>query len=209
LHTIKSELGFGIKMDKLVFEKLFNLYQPKERWIEQVIHEFCWMVEKAESTTPHCILEIGVKYGGSLKFWERLVLPNDLVIGVDNNPDTLNYRRWKWENSNREIHVIIGDSRDAETVEKVKKILDGRKVDFLFIDGGHGIHEGPIGGRQVCVDSIPAKDFKNYSPFVRSGGIVLVADLGEPCPMKLWNSLEGKKEKCGAPMLGHGAWWKP
>jgi len=197
-------------MDEVVFNKLFNLYLPKEKWIEQIRHEFRWMVEKAESTNPHVILEIGVKYGGSLKFWERLVLPNDLVIGVDNNPDTLIYRRWKWENSNREIHVIIGDSRDPKTVRKVEKILNGRLADFLFIDGGHGVHEGPIGGVRHCVDSIPEKDFKNYSPFVRSGGIVLVADLGEPCPLDLWNSLTGKKEKYGDhPSLGHGAWWKP
>jgi len=170
-------------------------------------------VQKAESTNPHVILEIGVQNGGSLKFWERLVLPGDLVIGVDIVPCE-EMMRWDWRKSDRQIVLITGDSTDPKTVEAVKQALNGKPVDFLHIDGCHGVYPEGSGGKlrelRKCLINVPRKDFENYSPFVRSGGVVLIADLGEPCPHELWESLSGRKEKCGVhPHLGHGAWFKP
>ena len=59
---------------------------------------------------------------------------------------------------------IKGDTTDSNTIEKVKETLkDGELFDFLLIDGGH--------------DYETAKsDFENYTPFVRSGGIVFLHD---------------------------------
>jgi predicted O-methyltransferase YrrM len=46
----------------------------------------------------------------------------------------------------------------------VKKILEGRKLDFLFIDGDH-TYEGVKG------------DFKMYFPLVRKDGIIAFHDI--------------------------------
>jgi hypothetical protein len=194
-------------MNQDQFDQLF-----KSLYVEQRLPEFQWLVNEVTQLNPlHVILEIGVMRGGSLKFWEQLVQPDDLVIGVDNDvwTEDLVKSQWDWEHSDRNIKIIIGDSRAKTTIDRVKEALYGRLVDFLFIDGGHGCapqHNPYV--RLPCIDNTPKRDFENYSPFVRSGGLVCVADLGEPCCNDTYEALTGKKKKLVG-QDGHGLWWKP
>lgn len=183
-------------MKKERFDELYNKYM-----VAQWPDELFWMVNKVESLNPHTIIEIGVERGGSLKFWEQVVEPEDLVIGVDINPKVgTSFIQWAWRNSDRNMKIVIGDSTKDETVGIVRKHLAGRKVNFLFIDGDH---KG---------DS-PMLDFKRYVSFVRSGGIVGFHDIWlELEPRNLFRSLEGKKERA-PPNPKHtpntGIWWNP
>lgn len=67
-----------------------------------------------------------------------------------------------------EPHFIIGDSRNQETIDKVKGILieAGKPIDLLFIDGDHS-QEGFTA------------DFDNYRALVREGGVIGCHDITE------------------------------
>ena len=65
---------------------------------------------------------------------------------------------------NQKLYLLREDSRKQETLEKVKEILNGNQLDFLFIDGDHS-YEGV------------KKDFEMYSSLVRKGGIIAFHDI--------------------------------
>ena len=58
-------------------------------------------------------------------------------------------------------------SHKNSTLYQVKKLLDGKKLDFLFIDADHS-YEGV------------KKDFEMYSPLVKTGGIIAFHDIVPP-----------------------------
>jgi len=166
---------------------LYDRFKP-----EQDRAEFFWLVNEVEKINPHVIIEIGVRRGGSLKFWEQVVQPGDLVIGVDINPQV----EWETVFSHRKVVVIRGDSRQESTVKRVAETLGGKQADFLFIDGQHSY--------ETCLS-----DFNKYSGFVRKGGIVGFHDLCSSFkyPKKVFDMLKGrKKEKLQG--RGTGIWWK-
>lgn len=151
-------------------------------------------MNKVEALTPKTIIEIGVELGGSLKFWEQLVPPRGLVIGVDENPFTPDRITWDWRNSDRVMRLIIGDSIKPETVRKVEESLEAKTADFLFIDGKHDWNH--VSG-----------DFENYSQFVKSGGLVGFHDIGSGEIENFFDSIKGRKEKSHK-TIGTGIWWK-
>jgi cephalosporin hydroxylase len=62
------------------------------------------------------------------------------------------------------IRLLEGDSHRPETVEAVRRALDGRPADVLFVDGDHS----PEGVRQ---------DVELYGPLVRPGGLIALHDI--------------------------------
>jgi len=77
------------------------------------------------------------------------------------------------------LHLLKVDSHRKETLEKVKEILDGEFLDFLFIDADHS-YEGV------------KMDFEMYSPLVKSGGIIAFHDivLRGAGVEKFWNEIK-------------------
>lgn len=100
----------------------------------------------------HTTLEIGCYYGATHDVWSQL---SDRVIGVDLGTEAKPPKG-----------VIIGNSHDPQTYERVVAELAGAAVDFLFIDGDHSYD----GARA---------DFEIYSPLVRPGGIIAFHDINE------------------------------
>ena len=199
----------GETMDETTFD---NIFQPYRNRIGQCGGPLFWLVNKVETLDPHVILEIGLGQGGSLRVWEKLLKPDNLLVGVDINPEIKNRIFWDWGNSDRKVKIIVGDSTDLKTVNKVKEALGKKKVDFLYIDGGHTYQT-------------VSSDFYNYSPLVRSGGLVGFHDLEDSKGInrqpdhesditKLFNELGGKKELSERRMRVDGlictrVWWKP
>jgi predicted O-methyltransferase YrrM len=117
-----------------------------------------------------CVVEIGVATGGSTRTWNRLLAKDGRYIGIDINlydPKQGLYGEvaktiLKYEDDDR-MRFLIADSRLEETVETVRKMLAGRLVDFLYIDGEHS-------------ESGARKDYDLYEPFVESGGIIAFHD---------------------------------
>ena len=60
--------------------------------------------------------------------------------------------------------LVRADSHHENTIHKVTILLQGEKVDFLFIDGDH-TYEGV------------SMDFHNYKQMVKLGGIIAFHDI--------------------------------
>lgn len=78
---------------------------------------------------PNLIVEIGCNTGGSLYAWASTGAE---VIGVSLGPhdprETCNPHG---------ATIITGDSHQLAVIEMLEKELDGRRPDFMFIDGDH------------------------------------------------------------------------
>lgn len=101
------------------------------------------MLKLVHETQPKVILEIGSYKGWSLWAWAQVAPKDATLISVD-----LPYKKrpgtgfdkdpiMQVEFEGREMHYIRQNSTFIETKEKVIEALDGRTIDFLFIDGGH------------------------------------------------------------------------
>jgi len=106
------------------------------------------------------IVEIGVHVGGTLYAWEQIA---PITIGIDWAPDGPHVVEFGCST------LILGNSHDVKTVTALKKQLDGREIDFLFIDGDHS-YDG------VC------QDYAMYSPLVRRGGLIAFHDIAPILP---------------------------
>lgn len=138
----------------------------------QVREEILGLLRVLEERRPKTIIEIGTAWGGTLFLFTRVVDAHASIISVD-LPSGLfhggyaNYRMVLYKSFAREaqvVHLVRADSHSPETLEQVKKLLEGRAVDFLMIDGDHS-YEGV------------KKDFETYSPLVKPGGLVAFHDI--------------------------------
>jgi predicted O-methyltransferase YrrM len=150
-----------------VFENIGGFLRPYQ--IKWEITELARMVEKSKS---QIILEIGSFKGGTLFVFSRMAKNNALILSIDlpGGPFGGGYPSWKKyffkkiASKNQKIELIRGNSHSLETLEYLKKILSGRKIDFLFIDGDH-TYEGV------------KKDYDLYSNFVKDGGLIAFHDI--------------------------------
>jgi len=117
--------------------------------------------------------------------------PSAKIISIDlpGGPFGGGYPCWKiplyksFAKDRQKIYLIRKDSHDLKTLEKVKEILKGEMLDFLFIDRDHS-YEGV------------KKDFEMYSSIVRRGGIIAFHDIVPHPPdtgcevSSLWNEIK-------------------
>lgn len=121
---------------------------------------------------PKVIIEIGTARGGTLFLFSKIAREDVLIISIDlpGGKYGLGYPRIKiplyksFVTSEQELHLLRFDSHNLDTLKRVKQILKGKKVDFLFIDGDH-TYEGV------------KKDFELYSPLVHDNGIIAFHDI--------------------------------
>jgi predicted O-methyltransferase YrrM len=140
---------------------------------------------------PKTVLEIGTACGGTLFLHARTANDHALIISVDLPEGKFGggYARWRrpyyrgFAHAHQKIVLLQKNSHDAKTFEEIKKILNGRMIDYAFIDGDH-TYEGV------------KRDYEMYSPLVRSGGIMAFHDIceniiGDPsCQVKIfWNEI--------------------
>ena len=151
----------------------------------QIREEIIQLMALVAELRPRVVLEIGTAMGGTLYLFSKVATPNATIISVDL---PTGYPEWKiplykaFTSGNQKIHLIRGNSHDQTTLSKVKEVLDGHLVDFLFIDGDHS-----------CKGI--KKDFEMYAPLVRRG-IMAYHDivLGPPESVggvpKFWNEIK-------------------
>ncbi len=74
------------------------------------------------------LVEIGVMEGGSLLAWKKWLGEKARVIGIDANPDAVNYK-------DKDVEIIIGNQADPKFW---KEFFDKNKdIDVIIDDGGH------------------------------------------------------------------------
>lgn len=115
---------------------------------------------------PKIVLEIGIANGASLASWAEMVQP-ELTIGIDplTNPKTPEQQE-SFNNllKRYNIHLIPHVSCIPEAHKELERILNGRKVDFMFIDADHRY------------DSV-RHDYYNYVKYLNKPAIVGLHDI--------------------------------
>ena len=137
------------------------------------------------------IVEIGTARGGTFYVWCKIADPDAVIVSIDlpggpfgggySVKDIKKFRRYK--RKNQRLYFLRKDSQNRATREELIKILKGRKIDFLFIDGDHRF-------------SGIEKDWKLYAPLMKNNGLIVFHDI-LPHPKvpeckadKLWNNIK-------------------
>ena len=165
-----SDLAFGRRPDTL--ESAIDYCVDRPVLIGQVRSEILQLAKLLQAYEPIRSLEIGTNYGGTLFLLCTLSPPNATILSLDLPNGVFGggyplrklplFR--KFARGRQDLHLIRADSHSLETKQRVMRILDGKQLDYLFVDADH-----TYSGVQ--------QDFKMYAPLVRSGGIVAFHDI--------------------------------
>jgi len=149
-------------MNIRLYEKLMkrgNLAQHPPEW--RMFLETCDAYLKKHKIKSPVVVELGVLFGAQKAFYEQLFGARH--IGIDLNK--------------RSTPDILGNTHSLSTLKKLKKMLQGERIDILFIDAGH------------YYESVK-QDFEMYAPLCN--GIVAFHDIernkGEEVYI-FWNEL--------------------
>lgn len=160
----------------------------------QVKKEISELLKLIKQKKPKIILEIGTAAGGTLFLFSRVASENAIIISVDlpggnfrgiSSPMKIPFYK-SFAKAKQKIYLIRDNSHKLKVFNKVKSILNGKKIDFLFIDGDH-TYEGV------------KKDFETYSTLVDELGIIALHDVAlhpkeSGCDVKLfWDTLPRNK----------------
>lgn len=164
---------------------LFGVIKPL-----QVKEEILRLIDIAANQRLKIILEIGTSYGGVLFLLAKIASEDAVIISVDLPAKRGGYPGWRkkiyqlFVSKNQKLHLLKEDSHKQSALLKVKDILAGRKVDFLFIDGDH------------TYDGVKS-DFIMYKGLMNDGGIIVFHDIARHpadsgCEVeKFWNEVKG------------------
>lgn len=167
-----------------------------ESW--QITSEIERFLRILEADPPRTILEIGTARGGTLFLLTRVAAPDALLVSVDLRRGQFGggYPRWRrrlyrsFAREDQRVELVLGDSHERRTRERIRGLLGDTALDVLFVDGDH-TYSG--------VD----QDFADYAPLVRPGGLVAFHDIVPGGPGKhgdpggvpaFWRELAAKHE---------------
>jgi predicted O-methyltransferase YrrM len=141
-----------------------------ESW--QIESEIAALLRTLETDRPRAVLEIGTARGGTLFLLTRAAGLDALLVSVDLRHGQFGggYEWWRgrlyrsFARDRQRIELVVGDSHEPRTQERIRRLLGGGALDFLLIDGDH-TYEGV------------KQDFADYSPLVRPGGLIAFHDI--------------------------------
>lgn len=142
----------------------------------QKLEELFAMVAYLQLDPPRKVLEIGSAAGGTFLAWAGVATDDATLVSVDIQQFAEDQELMcSYVREGQTTYFIRGDSRDVETKRQVAAIASD--FDFLFIDGDHS-------------EEFVRSDWRNYSPLVRSGGLVGFHDICDGGPIgELWSEL--------------------
>lgn len=136
----------------------FLLAEPAggiEAW--QVREEFTALARLVAQRRPRTVVEIGTADGGTLFAHARLAHDEALVVSIDlpQGPFGGGYPPWRmplyrsFAGPAQRLELLRVDSHAASTVELLERVLEGRRIDYAFIDGDH-TYEGVRQDFELC-----------------------------------------------------------
>jgi 23S rRNA U2552 (ribose-2'-O)-methylase RlmE/FtsJ len=118
------------------------------------------------------IVEIGTNKGGTFFVWCRISQPDALIVSIDlpggpfgggcTKDDIKKIKKYK--KRRQKVYFLRKNSHKKATREELLKILTGRKIDLLFIDGDH-TYNGV------------KRDWHLYSPLIKKNGLAVLHDI--------------------------------
>lgn len=162
--------------------------------IGQIEDELVFILDAAKKADPSIIVEIGTAQGGFL-FMLSYVLDgiNKTFISIDPWSKGTKYEKSfnTYQNAVKELKLhfpsnqylcIRESSAGKNTLNQLKKILKGKEIDFLFIDGSHSYED-------------VSHDFYTYKKLVKKNGIIAFHDItGYEGVAKVWNKIKQENE---------------
>jgi len=151
----------------------------------QLWSEITPLLQRLAELKPTRVMEIGRGGGGTLFLFAAVSDPRATILSVDLEAP----RGWKVPiylslgQPGQKIDLLEADSHDPNTRSRVLELLQGRGLDFLFIDGDHSY------------DGVK-KDFEMYAPLVNRGGMIAFHDIVHhptypKCEVdKFWNEVK-------------------
>jgi hypothetical protein len=129
--------------------------------------ELVRLVRRVRWRRPRLVLEVGRPAGGTLFLWTRAAAARATLVSVGAPPWELDDpgeapRRRILETFTRprqRLHVLREDALQPPARSRVRALLAGRCVDFLFVTG-----EADLDRVRGCVEA--------YAPLVRAGGLI-------------------------------------
>ena len=159
---------------RLAFGFLTSFPFKQFRWSikpAQVRDEITNLLKILAKRKPKNILEIGTAWGGTLFLFAKVASPQAKIVSVDIPSGYAGgYPEWRvklyqsFGMPEQKIWLIRKNSHLLSTLGMVETALEGRKLDFLFIDGDH------------TYDGVK-KDFETYCKLVRKGGLIALHDI--------------------------------
>ncbi len=96
--------------------------------------------EIISNVKPDVIIETGVAHGGSVVFSASMLQlyskKNSFVIGIDIDIRKHNHERLKKNKFYKKLKLIEGSSTSPEVINKIKKLVKGKKV-MVCLDSNH------------------------------------------------------------------------
>ena len=163
----------------------------------------------SERPRPSTVVEIGTAQGGTLGALCEMATDDALIVSIDvpggdfgGTSDVYGQRDTdkmaSYANEGQRVEFIQADSQKVETVKALERILDGRRIDLLFIDGDHS-YEGV------------KRDYELYSPL--ASGIIAFHDILEHTSEKrsqvhlLWEEIKNERTTREFCHLGYEWGW--
>ena len=104
----------------------------------QVREEFESLLAYVKKNNPKVVVEIGTAKGGTLFMLSRAVSDDAILISIDQTTSIFRVFLYKaFRRNGQMIRLIRKDSHGDDTLDSLKGILDGKNIDFIFIDGDH------------------------------------------------------------------------
>ena len=196
LKMIKLTIIIKIVPENCNIEKLVDFASsPRNNVIQlhQIKSEIIKLLEIIRASQPKTMLELGTFNGGTLFLFSRIANKDALLISIDLPKVKFGNFQFDWRVPlikrfslpNQKLKLIRANSHKTSTLYQVKKILDGKKLDFMFIDADHSY------------DGVK-KDFEMYSPLVKNGGVIAFHDIvPSPCGSidtvhKFWKQIKNQ-----------------
>lgn len=137
----------------------------------QHIDELTEFTRILRAARPRTVLEIGTAQGGAFWLLCQISAPDAVLVSLDLPPVERNSGGLRMaidlqpmKRPDQTVHVVHGNSHNADVLERVRGLLGDRRLDLLFIDGDHTYD----GVRQ---------DYEMYRSLVRSGGLIAFHDI--------------------------------
>lgn len=136
---------------------------------QEELASLIFILRERARTVRH-VLEIGVYKGGTAWLWKTL-WPTAVVVGIDDG-SLLQCVDCEMRRAHKDCPFQLLEKNTSNTLVLKRKSDNVPKFrpetfDILFIDGDHS----PEGVR---------KDWNNYTPFVKHGGLVILHDVATP-----------------------------
>jgi predicted O-methyltransferase YrrM len=160
-NSLQNRLSSLPSLTHKVDFTLTNYYFPSQQKRTEIVR----LLEAIQILPTRRLLEIGAKGGGTLALFAQAATDEAQILSLDlDYSDHRLYSHPQLARHGQRIVCIQADTHCGQSTALVQSWLSAEQIDVLFIDGDHS-YEGV------------KQDYEMYSPFVRSGGHIVIHDI--------------------------------